>query len=89
MPDAFIWYHANEKQESKLMNWLDAVELQAGVRGKLYIRKAIENANDNTTFMESYCDVSSATIKRIEKLAAQQLLFKGIDRHCESFVAIG
>lgn len=89
MPDAFIWYHADDKQEPDLMNWLDEVELQAGIRGKLYIRKASEKVNDKTTFMETYGDVSSATIKRIEKLAAQQSLFKGIDRHCESFVEIG
>jgi len=89
MPDAFIWYHADDKQEPDLMNWLDEVEQQAGVRGKLYIRKASEKTDDKTTFMESYCDVSSATIKRIEKLAAQQSLFKDIDRRCESFVAIG
>jgi len=89
MPDAFIWYHADENHEPELLNWLDAVEQQAGVRGKLYIRKASEIANDKTTFMETYCDVSSATIKRIEKLATKQSLFKAIDRRCESFVEIG
>jgi len=85
MPDAFIWYHADEQREPELLDWLDAVEQQAGVRGKLLIRKA----DDNTTFMETYADVSSATIRRIEKLADQQALFKDIDRRCESFVEIG
>jgi len=84
MPDAFIWYHANEKQEPELLNWLDQVEQQAGVRGKLFIRKA----DDKTTFMETYADVSSATISRIEKLAAKYVLFDTIERRCESFVAI-
>jgi len=88
MPDAFIWYHADDKQEPDLMNWLDEVELQAGVRGKLYIRKASEKTDDKSTFMETYSDVSSATISRIEKLAAKHVLFDAIERHCESFVAI-
>ncbi|MDQ7000315.1 MAG: hypothetical protein Q9M12_05455 [Mariprofundus sp.] len=84
MPDAFVWYHAGEKQEPDLLNWLDTVEQQAGVRGKLFIRKT----NGNTTFMETYSDVSRATIDRIEKLAASSPLFERIDRRCESFVEI-
>jgi len=84
MPDAFVWYHAGEKQEPDLLNWLDTVEQQAGVRGKLFIRKTI----GNTTFMETYSDVSRATIDRIEKLAASNPLFERIDRRCESFVEI-
>jgi len=84
MPDVFIWYHADEKQESDLLNWLYIVEQKAGVRGKLFIRKA----KDNTTFMETYSDVSRATIDRIKKLAASTPLFENIDRRCESFVEI-
>jgi len=84
MPDAFIWYHADEKMEPELANWIDTVEQQAGVRGKLLIRKA----DDKTTFMETYTDVSSATISRIEKLAAKHVLFDTIERRCESFVRI-
>ena len=85
MPDAFIWYHANEAMEPELLDWMDQVEAFAGVRGKLLVR--IEK--DKSTFMETYADVSHATIDRIEKQAAQQALFKSIDRHCESFVEIG
>jgi len=84
MPDAFIWYHADEKRESELLNWLDIVEQQAGVRGKLLVR--IEK--DKTTFMETYADVSRPTIDRIEKLAASSPVFQGIDRRCESFIQI-
>jgi len=54
------------------------------VRGKLYIR----NEKDRTTFMESYADVSRATINRIEKLAASSPVFQDIDRRCESFIQI-
>ena len=81
MPDAFIWYHADEKLESKLMEWLDEAEEHAGVRGNLFVRKE----NEQSTFMETYRDVSSATIARIEALAAKKPLFKNITRHCESF----
>ncbi|MDQ6981715.1 MAG: DUF4936 family protein [Mariprofundus sp.] len=84
MPDAFIWYHADEKDESKLINWLATVEQQAGVQGKLFVRKA----DNNTTFMEIYSDVSQATIDRIEKLAASTPLFEAIERRCENFVEI-
>jgi len=84
MPDAFIWYHADKKQESELLEWVAHVDQQAGVRGKLLIR--IEQ--DKTTFMETYSDVSSATIRRIEKLASTYPLFKDIDRRCESFIDI-
>ena len=84
MPDAFIWYHANENQEPALVDWLVKVEEQADVRGKLFIRKE----KDKTTFMETYTDVSSATINRIEKLASTQPLFATIHRQCESFVEV-
>jgi len=85
MPDAFIWYHADKNMESDLLGWIDEVEAETGVRGRLYIR--IEK--DKTTFMESYPDVSRATIDRIEKLAAASPVFQSIDRRCESFVKIG
>lgn len=84
MPDAFIWYHADKNMEPDLQHWIDAVEDEAGVRGKLYIR----THQDETTFMESYNDVSRATIDRIEKLAASRPLFENINRRCESFIQI-
>ncbi|OIO73527.1 MAG: hypothetical protein AUJ57_04195 [Zetaproteobacteria bacterium CG1_02_53_45] len=84
MPDAFIWYHADDKLEAELMAWLDEAEAKAGVRGKLFIRKE----NEQTTFMETYSDVTSATIERIEKLAAETPLFANISRRCESFFEI-
>jgi len=84
MPDAFIWYHADERMEPALVDWLVTVEEQADVRGKLFIRKE----QDKTTFMETYTDVSRATINRIEKLASNQPLFKDIHRQCESFVEV-
>jgi len=84
MPDAFIWYHANENMEPELLQWLTQVEKEADVRGKLFIRKE----NDKNTFMETYTDVSSATINRIEKMAGRHHLFKGIHRQCESFIEI-
>ncbi len=85
MPDAFIWYHAEEKLESELMQWVDEVQKKADVQGKLYVRK--EN-DTTTTFMESYSDVTSSTIKRIEKMASENPLFADIERRCESFVRI-
>jgi len=88
MPDAFIWYHANENHEVELLNWLELVHDQADVRGKLFVRKDSDGDQTKATFMESYTDVSSATIKRIEKLAANQSLFDDISRQCESFVEI-
>jgi len=84
MPDVFIWYHADQQLEPALIDWIDCVETEAGVRGKLYIR----TRQDKTTFMESYSDVSRATIDRIEKLAASSSLFQNIDRRCESFIQI-
>ncbi|ATX78980.1 hypothetical protein Ga0123461_0545 [Mariprofundus aestuarium] len=81
MPDAFIWYHADEKLEPKLIEWLDEAEEHAGVRGNLFVRKG----NEQTTFMETYSDVTSATIKRIERLASGNPLFANIERRCESF----
>ncbi len=84
MPDAFIWYHADKNKESDLHHWIDDVESEAGVRGRLYIR----TEKDQTTFMESYPDVSRATIDRIEKLAAASPVFQDIDRRCESFIQI-
>lgn len=64
--------------------WMDADAEQAGVKGCLYIR--IEK--DKTTFMESYHDISRATIERIEKLASSTALFDGIQRRSESFIQI-
>jgi len=84
MPDAFIWYQADDTQEAALLTWLDDVEAGAGVRGKLYMRKQ----DDKTTFMEAYTDVSMATIKRIEKLAKKQPVFENTSRRCESFIEI-
>jgi len=84
MPDAFIWYHANEDKEPELLDWLEHVHTQADVRGKLFIRKD----EKTTTFMETYADVSSATIRRIEKLAANTPLFENTDRRCESFIEV-
>jgi len=84
MPDAFIWYHADKKLEPELLDWINEVEAEAGVRGKLYIR----NQQGETTFMESYIDVSRATIERIDKLATSHPLFENIHRRCESFIQI-
>jgi len=84
MPDLFIWYHVDQTLEPALINWIDHVETQAGVRGKLFVR--IEK--DKTTFMETYADISRPTIDRIEKLAASQPCFKGVHRRCESFIEI-
>jgi len=84
MPDAFIWYHADEKLEPALTEWLAEVKEKADVQGKLYLRKE----GDKTTFMESYSDVTSSTIKRIEKLAATHPTFEAIERRCESFIRI-
>ena len=84
MPDTFIWYHANENMEPKLLEWLKKVEEKADVRGQLFIRKESEK----TTFMETYKNVSRATINRIEKMAAGQPIFNDIHRQCESFVEI-
>ncbi len=84
MPDAFIWYHANENIEPELLDWLAQVEEKADVRGKLFIRKE----DDKTTFMETYTNVSRATINRIEKMAASQPIFNDIHRQCESFVEV-
>lgn len=84
MPDAFIWYHADQHLEPDLQQWMETVEEHAGVKGNLYVR--IEA--DKTTFMERYADVSRATIDRIESLAAARPLFKQINRRCESFIQI-
>jgi len=84
MPDAFIWYHANETLEPALLDWLKEVEEKADVEGKLYLRKEA----DKTTFMECYNDVTSSTIKRIEKLAMAYPAFEEIERRCESFIRV-
>ncbi|MDQ6996176.1 MAG: hypothetical protein Q9M82_01795 [Mariprofundus sp.] len=84
MPEAFIWYHADENMEPAFIEWLEQVEEQADVRGKLFIRKE----NDKTTFLETYTDVSRATINRIEKMAVAQPIFNDIHRQCESFVEV-
>jgi len=84
MPDAFIWYHADKEQEPALVEWMNEVEINTGVRGKLYLRQQ----HDKTTFMETYADVSVITIARIEKLAAQQTVFAELNRRCENFTPI-
>ena len=84
MPDAFIWYHADQSRESELQQWMQKVEDQAGIKGDLYIRIDQEKS----TFMETYHDVSRATIERIETLAAGHPVFDGIERRCESFIHI-
>ncbi|MDX8405873.1 MAG: DUF4936 family protein [Mariprofundus sp.] len=84
MPDAFIWYHAEQAAEPALVEWLHAVETNTGIRGKLFMRRQ----HDKTTFMESYADVSAETMARIEKLAAQQAVFADISRRCESFTPV-
>jgi len=85
MPDAFIWYETDEKLEPALLQWMQLVEAEADVKGAFYVRK--QDAG-RATFMESYSHVTTATINRIERLAAQHELFKNIDRRCESFVRI-
>jgi hypothetical protein len=85
MPDAFIWYEADEKLEPALLDWMQQVETEADIRGAFYIRK---QDGGRATFMESYCQITTATINRIERLAAKQALFKNIDRRCESFIRI-
>ncbi|TLS75237.1 hypothetical protein FE236_09710 [Mariprofundus erugo] len=84
MPDAFVWYHASEELEPALLAWMDVVETEAGVRGKLYVRKE----NEKVTFMECYSDVSRPTILRIEQLAAANTLFTSLTRRCESFIRL-
>ncbi|MDX8405023.1 MAG: hypothetical protein R8K50_02615, partial [Mariprofundus sp.] len=84
MPDAFIWYHAEQAAQPALVAWLQMVETNTGIRGKLFMR----HQHDKTTFMESYADVSTETMARIEKLAAQQAVFAGINRRCESFTPV-
>ncbi len=85
MPDAFIWYEADENLETDLLEWMGQVEAEADIKGAFYIRK---QDNGRATFMEAYNHVTTATINRIERLAANQKLFKDIDRRCESFVRI-
>ena len=85
MPDAFIWYEADEKLEPKLLEWMQQIEAEAGIRGAFYIRKQDDG---HATFMEAYNQITTATINRIERLAAKQALFKNIDRRCESFIRI-
>ena len=64
---------------------MQQVEAKAGVRGAFYIRKQDDG---RATFMEAYKQITTATINRIERLAAKQVLFKNIDRRCESFIRI-
>ena len=85
MPDAFIWYETDEKMEPALQNWMEQVEAEAGVKGAFYIRK---QENGRATFMEAYYQITTATVNRIERLAAKQKIFKNIDRRCESFIRI-
>jgi hypothetical protein len=84
MPDAFIWYHAGDTLEPDLPDWIDQVGETTGIRGRLFVRRE----NDRTTFMEIYSAVSGAMIERIESMAAQQPVFEGIDRRCESFTKV-
>jgi len=84
MPDAFIWYHAADDQEPALQAWMETVEQQADIRGRLLIRRQ----DEKITFMEHYADVSTPTIDRIERLAAKQPLFESITRCCEAFIDI-
>jgi len=74
MPDVFIWYETDEEMEPALLDWMGHVESEADVRGALYIRKE----DGKTTFMEAYHHVTTATINRIERLAAQQKIFEDI-----------
>jgi hypothetical protein len=85
MPDAFIWYEMDEKLEPALLNWMQQVEAEADIRGAFYIRKQDDG---RATFMESYYQITTATINRIERLAAKQALFENIERRCESFIRI-
>jgi len=85
MPDAFIWYETDETLEPSLLEWMQLVEAEADIRGGFYIRK---QGDGRATFMEAYCQITTATIDRIERLAAKQALFKNIDRRCESFIRI-
>lgn len=85
MPDAFIWYETDEKMEPALLEWMQLVEAEADIKGAFYIRK---QENGHATFMEAYKQVTTATVNRIERLAAKQKIFKSIDRRCESFVRI-
>ncbi len=85
MPDAFIWYEADEKLEPSLMDWMQQVEAEADVKGTFYIRK---QENGRATFMEAYNQVTTATINRINRLAAKQKIFNNIERRCESFIRI-
>lgn len=85
MPDAFIWYETDEKLEPDLMDWMQQVEAEADIRGAFYIRK---QGDGRATFMEAYKQITTATINRIERLAAKQKIFKNIERRCESFIRI-
>lgn len=85
MPDAFIWYEADEKLEPALLQWMGHIEAEADIKGAFYIRK---QDNGRATFMEAYNQVTTASINRIEQLAAKQALFTDIDRRCERFIRI-
>ena len=85
MPDAFIWYEADEKLEPALMQWMQHVEAEAGIKGAFYIRKQDKG---HATFMEVYNQITTATVNRIERMAAKQALFKNINRRCESFIKV-
>jgi len=85
MPDAFIWYEADEKLEPTLLAWMVQVEAEAGVKGVFYIRK---QDDERATFMEVYNQITTATVNRIERLAAKQVMFENIERRCESFIRI-
>ncbi|GMQ99827.1 MAG: hypothetical protein BMS9Abin18_0654 [Zetaproteobacteria bacterium] len=81
MPDLFVWYHADATLESELKTWLQSVQSELGVQGSLYIRKH----ETQTTFMEVFPHIESATVARIKAQANKTSCFDNIRRSCESF----
>jgi len=81
MADLFIWYHADASLEPELKTWLKSVQSELGVQGSLYIRRE----TPQTTFMEVFSHMASATVAHIEALANKTPCFAGIRRRCESF----
>jgi len=81
MPDLFVWYHADATLESELKTWLQSVQSELGVQGSLYIRKN----ETQTTFMEVFPHIESATVARIEALANKTSCFNDVRRSCEFF----
>jgi len=81
---AFVWYHADAKQERQFQAWIADIKEAFGIQGVLYQRQQ----NEKTTFMEVFEHIDSATIEKIEQLATQHHCFNGIHRQCESFERI-